>query len=100
MGVIEGQPQVADVLARWPSPRRRSRCTSTAERARAKLGFTGAFPAPRRSFERASLRQAFDDVWCGTEMRGARMGQPIVYVDVSHIREGRLGELETAMNGL
>jgi len=28
------------------------------------------------------------------------MGQPIVYVDVSHIREGRLGELETAMNGL
>lgn len=28
------------------------------------------------------------------------MGQPIVYVDVSHVREGRLGELETAMNGL
>jgi hypothetical protein len=28
------------------------------------------------------------------------MGQPIVYVDVSHVREGRLGELETALNGL
>ena len=28
------------------------------------------------------------------------MRQPVVYVDVSHVREGRLGELETAMNGL
>jgi len=28
------------------------------------------------------------------------MRQPIVYVDVSHVREGRLGELKTAMNGL
>jgi hypothetical protein len=39
--------------------------------------------------------------WAGTAtMGGLPMTQPIVYIDISEIREGRLGELELAMKDL
>jgi hypothetical protein len=39
-------------------------------------------------------------VWMSTETAGGHMSQPIVYVDTSEVRPGRLEELKAAMNDL
>jgi hypothetical protein len=39
-------------------------------------------------------------VWMSTEIAGGHMSQPIVYVDTSEVRPGRLEELKAAMNDL
>jgi hypothetical protein len=41
-----------------------------------------------------------DMVWMSTETAGGHMSQPIVYVDTSEVRPGRLEELKAAMNDL
>ena len=39
-------------------------------------------------------------VWMSTKIAGGHMSQPIVYVDTSEVRPGRLEELKAAMNDL